>query len=88
MQGEPRSPRLTEDRLVALCTLTINSWAGPIPTPGVYLKSVRGRTAYEIVTFSPARPGAASFGRVRCRRLPPSEIPEGATIFEWQWAKR
>lgn len=73
---------------MTLCTLTINSWTGPVPAPGVYLKSVRGRTAYEVVMFTPARPGAAIFGRVRCRRLLPSEIPDGASVFEWRWASR
>lgn len=73
---------------MSLCTLTINSWSGPTPTPGIYLKSVRGRTVYEVVTFIPSRPEAAIYGRVRCRRLSPSELPEGASVFEWHWAKR
>lgn len=68
--------------------LTINSWCGPTPLPGFYLKSARGRTAYEILAFKRSGDGAKSYGRVRVRRLCPSEIPDGATVFEWRWAKR
>lgn len=70
------------------CTLTINSWHFAPPTPGIYLKSARGRTAYEVIEFKPCRPGSETYGRIKCRRLPPSEIPEGATVIEWCWAKR
>lgn len=70
------------------CMITINSWSGPPPTPGIYMKAPRGRTAYEVLSFAPARAGSKIFGRVKCRRLPPGEIPEGATIFEWKWSKR
>lgn len=69
-------------------TLTVNSWAGPLPTPGTYLKAPRGRTAYEVLAFLPARAGARTLGRLRCRRVVPSEVPEGATVFGWQWARR
>lgn len=73
---------------MSLVTLTANSWSGPPPTPGTFLKSTRGRTAYEIVEYRPCRPGTKTAGRLRCRRTEPSEIPEGATIFTWYWSKR
>lgn len=70
------------------CTLGVTSWDGPAPTPGVYFKTVSGRTAYEVLQFKPRRPGSKTYGTVRCRRLPPSEIPEGATVFTWEWSRR
>lgn len=69
-------------------TLTVNAWDGPLPTIGVYLMAARGRTAYEILEFRPARPGARMVGRFRCRRVERTEVPEGATVIGWQWAQR
>ncbi len=71
-----------------VCTITINSWEGRAPTPGVYFKTPFGRTAYEVISFTATRPGSKTFGRVRCRRLSPSEIPDGATVFHWRWSRR
>jgi hypothetical protein len=71
-----------------VCTLTIVSWQGVAPTPGVYCKTPNGKTAYEIISFKAARPGSKTFGRIRCRRLPPGEIPDGATVFCWRWSRR
>jgi hypothetical protein len=73
---------------VNLVTLTANSWHGPLPTPGIYLRTTSGRTAYEVVEFRPCRPGSKAVGRLRCRRTEPSEIPEGATVVEWTWSSR
>lgn len=73
---------------MSLVTLTMNSWDGPLPGPGMFLRTTSGRTAYEVVAFTPCRPGSKAVGRLRCRRTAPSEIPEGATVFDWQWAKR
>ena len=69
-------------------TLTVNAWAGPLPTVGTYLMAARGRTAYEILEFRPARSGARTVGRFRCRRLERTEVPEGATVMGGQWAQR
>lgn len=74
--------------MIGACTLTVNDWHGPLPTPGTYMRTVSGRTAYEIVEFRPSREGSKALGRLKCRRVEPGEIPEGATVFEWQWAKR
>jgi hypothetical protein len=71
-----------------LVTLTMNSWSGPLPRPGTYLKTTSGRTAYEVVEFKPCRAGSKAVGRLKCRRTEPKEIPEGATVFDWQWASR
>lgn len=73
---------------MSLVTLTANSWSGPLPTPGTYLRTERGRTAYEVVAFLPCRPGSKAIGRIRCRRTEPGEIPEGATVFMWLWGTR
>lgn len=68
--------------------LTVNSWAGPLPSPGSYIKSKRGRTAYEIVEFRPSKPGSKTVGRLVCVRMEASELPEWATVHSWVWAKR
>ena len=73
---------------MSLVTLTAYSWSGPLPTPGTWLRTERGRTAYEVIEFRPCRPGSKAVGRLRCRRTSPSEIPEGATVFTWQWSAR
>jgi len=69
-------------------TLTVNSWDGPLPSPGSYVKSARGRTAYELVEFLPSQPGSKIVGRLVCKRLEAKELPEWATVHEWRWAKR
>ena len=73
---------------MSLVTLTASSWSGPAPTPGTWIRTARGRTAYEVIEFRPCRTGSKAFGRLRCRRTAPSEIPEGATVFTWHWSKR
>ncbi len=71
-----------------LVTLTIYSWDLERPRPGTYIRTTSGRTAYEVVEFRQCRPGSKAYGRVKCRRTEPREIPEGATVFPWQWASR
>lgn len=73
---------------MSLVTLRMTTWHGPTPRPGMYLKTTSGRTAYEIVSFHPCRPGSKAVGSLKCRRTEPSEIPEGATVFDWIWGKR
>lgn len=69
-------------------TLTVSGWDGPLPSPGSYVKSERGRIAYEIVEFRPSRPGSKMLGRLICRRLEAKELPEWAVVHEWRWAKK
>jgi hypothetical protein len=73
---------------VSECSISLNTWEGDEPRPGFYLKTVSGRSAYEILAFKPRRPGSKTYGTLRCRRVPPNEIPEGATVFWLEWASR
>lgn len=70
------------------CTISLNTWDGPEPTPGTYVRTISGRTAYEVLTFKPRRPGSKTYGTLRCRRTSPSDVPEGATVFWMQWSRR
>lgn len=71
-----------------LVALTVNAWDGPLPLPGSYVKSARGRTAFEVIEFRPSRPSAKMLGRLVCKRIEAKEVPQWATVHEWRWARR
>ena len=76
----------------ATCTLT-SDWGqdGPQPHVGAWMKTRRGRTAYEIVAVAkvPRRDGERrNRYRLTCMRHPPSEIPAGATLYGFVWYRR
>lgn len=69
-----------------LCTLTVNSWGGPAPLPGEYVKAARGRTAYLIVRVKSTRVKHVSglvCERYRAERLGPQDV-----VHPWKWAAR
>lgn len=73
-----------------LVTLTANVWEGRAPAPGEFLMSPgpRARNAYQVISFYPARRGAASVGRIKCWRKRKADVPKGARIHWWEWSKR
>lgn len=66
--------------------LTALHWDGDGPMPGQYLRSPR--SAYLIIEVRRSRPGSKSFGRLVVERLRPHQIPKGAVVHRWEWAKR
>lgn len=70
-------------------------WHGPPPALGDYLKAPRGRTAYLIHAIAKIVPrgyGQPMLGhyrlRIKCWRVPPSEVPQGAAVHPWKWDRR
>lgn len=73
-------------RLVSLRAI---HWDGPLPSPGDFLKTEKGVTAYEIVSVREnLRPDPRSRAAFRCWRVPVAEVPAGARIHEWRWSSR
>lgn len=62
-------------------------WEGPPPDIGDYLRSERGRFAYCIIGVHPSTFAKYNF-RFRVVRIKPDEVPVGAKIYTWSWAKR
>ena len=65
-------------------------WVGEAPGVGEWLKTPLGRTAYEIVGVRQRKPtleAPNTFVLTVLRHLP-SEIPPGATVHAFEWAKR
>lgn len=73
------------------CTLTA-TWYGEPPRLGHFLKSDRGRTAYEITALREVVPRSPAAGCRRfvltCLRHAPGDVPAGATVHRWRWARR
>lgn len=73
------------------CKLTMR-WGGAPPRPGQWLKSAKGRTAYEITAVrSVARRTRGLGGPVlvlTCARHAPADVPEGAIVHEIRWSPR
>ena len=74
--------------MVGLCDLAVHGWHGRLPSPGEYVMSARGRTAYLIVEFLPARGGSKIVGRLRCERTARATVPTGAVVHPWVWTSR
>lgn len=66
-------------------------WIGDAPEPGHYVKTPTGRVAY-LIDEVRRIPGMPAFGsrrlRLRCWRVPPSEVPPDAVIHPWRWTAR
>lgn len=73
--------------------IMVMTWEGfDQPGVGQFMKSPRGRTAYEIcsmreVQMREPRRGIKRY-RMHCQRWQPSEVPDGATVWEIYWNKR
>jgi len=64
-------------------------WDGKLPRVGHFLKSPRGRIAYEIAAINDR--GQRNGHRLlllTCARWDPREVPEGAVMHEFHWDKR
>jgi len=74
-----------------LASLHLINWSGRPPVVGEYLRTARGRTAYEVCSIERCK-GTPSLGRgtykVKAERHPAGEVPEGATVIEFQWLPR
>lgn len=74
----------------AAATMTLRAfWSNPPPGPGQFMKSDRGRFAYEIVEAR-GKPHALGGwrGYLRVRRWAVADVPEGVTMHRWQWDAR
>jgi hypothetical protein len=64
-------------------------WEGRLPSPGDFLRTERGLTAYEIVSVKEnTRPDARSRAAFKCWRVPAASVPDGARVHEWRWSSR
>lgn len=73
--------------------VTLNmTWRGERPTVGCFLRTARGRTAYEITGIRAVKSTMKTLGCRRlvltCRRWEPKEVPDEATVFEFTWNRR
>lgn len=74
---------------LGLVTLTVMGWAGELPAPGHHLVTASGRTAYLVVeVLLPTREGTRHVARLRCERVAPADVPEGARVHAWEWGAR
>lgn len=68
------------------------TWRGERPTVGCFLRTPRGRTAYEITAIRPVKTEMKTLGCRRliltCARWEPKEVPAEATVFEFKWNPR
>lgn len=74
--------------MTGLCTLTVMSWGGPMPLPGEYVKSQKGRTAFLIVSVDLAKPGLGYVAKFRCERKPAISLTPSDVAHPWKWSKR
>ena len=77
---------------VARLVTMMMSWHGDALQIGAFLKSPRGKVAYEICAIRRVKSKLPSLGRgkyaLSCRRWEPKEGPPHATMFEFTWNKR
>jgi hypothetical protein len=67
--------------------LTVTTWEGPLPLPGYYLATPRGRTAYLVLGVAVPAGHRKYAAKITCERRPRSEL-EGAVVCTWWWNKR
>lgn len=72
-----------------LATLTAHSWEGDLPRFGDFIMAQRGRTAFRVVEIRvPLKPRARYVARFGCERVARGQLPAGAIVHAWEWAKR
>lgn len=73
--------------------VTLNmTWRGERPKVGCFLRTARGRTAYEITAIRAAKSTMKTLGSRRlvltCARWEPKEVPAEATVLGFTWNRR
>jgi len=54
---------------------------------GDFLKTAKGKTAYEVITMRPVKGNPTRF-KLGCERWSPNDVPEWKTVHLFYWYKR